>query len=603
MMVRGAEAEEVHFEEADFFAGGAVPLGHDVVAVFVEGDDFIEGFVADDDAGGVHAGVAAEAFEAAGDGEEVLDLGGFVDHLFDVGDFDGVVEADVGAAGDELGDLVGFLDGHAQDAADVLDGGFGAQGVEGYDLADVAVLFADVFDDFAAAFLADIGIDIRHGRALGVHEAFEEQVVAEGIDVAEGQDVADEGADAGASGADGMPVVFGVVAKIPDDEEVGGEALGADDLEFVIEAFHESCELLGGELVEGAEFFGEAFEAQFAEVFLGGGGFAIDGGGGVDGGVAGVEIEFQVDLFGDFQRVVAGFGDILEDGPHLGGGLEVEFGGVFEAVFVGQGFAHGDAAQGIVGVVVFLEQKMVVVGGDDGTPARRATSRSLGSIAICSGWKWFLQFDVEIVAEDVLVLAGDGDGAFHVAFFDHAGDFGAEVAVDGDDAFVVFGEGFLIDAGAVIETLGVGEGGEFEHVLPAGVIFHDDGKMVGGLGDAMGVFVEARGGGDVEFAADDAFEVVFFGGGVPFDGAEEVAMVGEGDGGHAEFFGTFEEVVDGGTAIEEGVVGVAVEMDERVCGVGHGVLRDGRVAVYSAGSGNLKFWQAGGLFRFYTGIM
>ena len=134
----GAEAEEVHFEEADFFAGGAVPLGHDVVAGFVEGDDGVEGFVADDDAGGMHAGVSAEAFEALSDLEEALDLGVVVDDFLDVGDFEGVIKGDVGAAGDELGDAVGFREGYAEDASDVFDGGFGAEGVEGDDLADAA---------------------------------------------------------------------------------------------------------------------------------------------------------------------------------------------------------------------------------------------------------------------------------------------------------------------------------------------------------------------------------------------------------------------------------------------------------------------------------
>ena len=488
----------------------------------------------------MHAGIAAETFEAARDGEEFLDVDAFVDEFFDVGDFYDIVEVDVGAAGDELGDFVGFGDGHAEHAADVFNCGLRSERVERDDLADVAVFVADVVDDFAAAFLADVDVDIGHGGAVGVHEAFEEEIVFEGIDVAEGEDVADEGADAGTSGPDGDAILFGEVAEVPDDEEVAGEAFGADDLEFVVEALHEFFVLVFGDVV--AELFCEAGETELADVGVGGVGDVGGRGGrrrGEDGGVASAEVELQLALFGDAQGIVAGLGDFAENLAHLGGAFEVELGGIFEAGLVGDGAAHADAAKGVMGVVIVFEEKVMVVGGHQratGTPRdfdELGDQRDLGGIVVV------LQFDVEVVAEDILVLAGDGDRAFHVAFFEHGGDFGAEVAVDDDEAFVVFGEGFLVDARAVVEALGVGEGGELEDVFPADFVFDDDGEVIGGFGDAVGVFVEAGVWGDVEFAADDAFDVEFLGGGVPFDSAEEVAVIGECDGGHGELFGFF----------------------------------------------------------------
>ena len=222
-----------------------------------------------------------------------------------------------------------------------------------------------------------------------------------------------------------------------------------------------------------------------------------------------------------------------------------------------------------MGVVIFLVQIMVVVGGDDGAVGAFGDFEEFGDHGHLGGVEVVLEFDVEIFAEDVFVLECAGDGGVHVAAFEAGGDFGAEVAVDDDEAFVVFGEGFLVDAGAVVEAFGEGEGGEFEDVFPADFVFDDDGEVVGGFGDSVGVFVEAGVWCDVEFAADDGFDVVFFGGVVPVDGAEEVAVVGEGDGGHVELFGFLEEGVDGGAAVEEGEVGMAVEMDKGSGVVGH----------------------------------
>lgn len=74
---------------------------------------------------------------------------------------------------------------------------------------------------------------------------------------------------------------------------------------------------------------------------------------------------------------------------------------------------------------------------------------------------------------------------------------------------------------------------------------------------------------EVDFAADEGFDVVGFGGFVEVDGAEEVAVVGEGKGWHAELVGPVAEGVEAAAAIEEAVVGVDVEVDEWV-GFAHG---------------------------------
>ena len=64
------------------------------------------------------------------------------------------------------------------------------------DLRDVlaAVLPRDVLDDFAAAPLAEVDVDVGQRHALGVEEALEDEVEVERIDVGDPQAVRDEAA-------------------------------------------------------------------------------------------------------------------------------------------------------------------------------------------------------------------------------------------------------------------------------------------------------------------------------------------------------------------------------------------------------------------------
>ena len=69
-------------------------------------------------------------------------------------------------------------------------------------------------------------------------------------------------------------------------------------------------------------------------------------------------------------------------------------------------------------------------------------------------------------------------------------------------------------------------------------------------------------GGDVDFAADDGVNAFGFGGIVELDGAEEVSVIGHADGGHLLFGADLHELVDFAGSVEQGVVGVVVEMNE-----------------------------------------
>ena len=69
---------------------------------------------------------------------------------------------------------------------------------------------------------------------------------------------------------------------------------------------------------------------------------------------------------------------------------------------------------------------------------------------------------------------------------------------------------------------------------------------------------------DVNFAADHGVDAFGLGVIVELDGAEEVAVIGHGDGGHFLLGDDFHQLRDFAGAVEQRVVGVAVKMNERV---------------------------------------
>ena len=75
---------------------------------------------------------------------------------------EGFVERDVQRLRDHGGQPDDAVERHVEDPAHVLDGGLGGHGAEGADLGHAlfAVLLPDVVDDFLAAVLAKVDVDV-----------------------------------------------------------------------------------------------------------------------------------------------------------------------------------------------------------------------------------------------------------------------------------------------------------------------------------------------------------------------------------------------------------------------------------------------------------
>ena len=141
----------------------------------------------DDDAGGVGARVARDAFELL----RGLDAGGgpsgpLRTRSFSSGDLlERVVEGDVEGVRDEPGDAVGLGVGDAERAADIADRGLRAERPEGDDLGDAvrAVAVVGEADHLVAAVVGEVEVDVGHLAAFEVEEALEDEAVGDRVDV------------------------------------------------------------------------------------------------------------------------------------------------------------------------------------------------------------------------------------------------------------------------------------------------------------------------------------------------------------------------------------------------------------------------------------
>ena len=127
--------------------------------------------------------------------------------------------------------------GNAQHPAHVLDRRLGLHRAEGADLGHVgvAVLLPDVVDHLVAPLLAEVDVDVGRLGAIGVEKPLEQQVVLDRADIAEVQDVADQGAACRPARRRRDAALASVADEVPDDQEIGGEAHPVDHAQLVVQ--------------------------------------------------------------------------------------------------------------------------------------------------------------------------------------------------------------------------------------------------------------------------------------------------------------------------------------------------------------------------------
>ncbi|MEY3458235.1 MAG: hypothetical protein RL215_1392 [Planctomycetota bacterium] len=200
-----------------------------------------------------------------------------------------------------------------------------------------------------------------------------------------------------------------------------------------------------------------------------------------------------------------------------------------------------------------------------------------------------LDFEIEAISEDAGVPFDKFAGFVVLIGEEEPGEFGGGAAGEADDTFAAFFEEWAVDARFVVEALEVGGGGQPDEVIEAGAIHGEQCEVCGGLLLASGGAIGPEAWCDVGFVTDDGANATGFAGVVEFDGAVEVAVIGDGDGVHAMRFDMGNEFGDAIDAIEKAVMGVAVEVSEGSCGRG-----DCRGCWCGAGFGHVSRFRSDG---------
>ena len=126
----------------------------------------------------------------------------------------------------------------------------------------------------------------------------------------------------------------------------------------------------------------------------------------------------------------------------------------------------------------------------------------------------------------------------------------------------MFLEQFLVHARLVIKAFKIGLAGEFNEVVIANLIGSQKNQMkilvMRKVPCPLGAIARSH----IGFTSDNRLHIMSLGFLIKINGAKEVAMVGHGDGGHAEILHLLEQGCELVSPVEEAILSVKMEMNE-----------------------------------------
>ena len=276
------------------------------------------------------------------------------------------------------------------------------------------------------------------------------------------------------------------------------------------------------------------------------------------------EFHFEIAAFGNAECVVAGLGKFRKEGAHFVGRFEIQLRAVAQAFFIDDIRVRADADEDIVGLVVGFLEEVDIVRRDEAEVERAGDFDEVGIDAALGVESELVEFD-EVVfgAEHLAVFRGGRVGFFEIPLGDLGGELAFEATAKRDEALGMGREAVMVHARLVVETLEVAGGGELHEIAVALVVRGQQSQVECGVAGGGGVALGHRAGGDIDLAADDGFHSGLHGGLVERNGRVHVAVVGDGDGGHAERGGFFYQISRADRAVEQGEFRVAMQVDER----------------------------------------
>jgi hypothetical protein len=537
-----------------------------------------------DHPGGVHAPLTLEALEAL---RGVDDLAGVGVGLVELPELDRLRVAGVARVEDAgqrdvfahhrgrhgLGDAVADRERVAEHPGRVLDRGLRLDRAVGDDLRDprLAVFLGGVADHLAAPAFVEVHVDVGHRDAVGVQEALEQQAVQHRVELGDAQRVGDQRARrAAAARADPDADALRVGDQVGGDQEVAREAHRQDDAQLVLGLLAPVFGHAAGEppvqpalhLLAQEGLFGLPRRHRELRHQVAGG----------------EQLRVVADLLGDLQRRVAGARHLgVPQRAHLGRRLEVVTAGVeLEALGVGHRRTGLHAQQHLVCVGVLFVRVVQVVGRDGLEAQLLAEAQQVLPDPALDREPVLHQLEVVVVgAEDVAELGGRLARLVEVADAQPRLHLARRAPGGRDETLGVFVEQLAVGPGLVEVALQAGAAGQPEKVLQAPLVAGQHRRV--GVGAAAGDVVFAAVGPphahpvapvgvgrDVGLEPDDRLDPGGRGLLVEVVGAEQVAVVGHRQGGHLEPAGLLEQLLEPGGAVEHRVLGVHMQMHERV---------------------------------------
>ena len=275
-----------------------------------------------------------------------------------------------------------------------------------------------------------------------------------------------------------------------------------------------------------------------------------------------------LDACGDRHRVRHGLGRPLPEGTrHLGAALHVELGVVeLHPLRVVQRLPHADAEEDVLrgGVVAGQVVGVVRRHGRDAGLLREPEEVRQDLPLLREAVVHHLD-EVAVLAEEVVVLQGRPLRPAVVARPEPLGDLRVQASRERDEPRVVLLEELPVHPRLVVEAGQVRLRDEVRQVaVPLGRLREKREVVVVPLAVERphGFAVEARARRDVGLDAEDRLHARLERRRLELVRAEHVPVVGDGDGVHPEVLHLMDQVLDAVGAVQEGVLGVQVEMNE-----------------------------------------
>ena len=362
-----------------------------------------------------------------------------------------------------FGNRVGLIVRNGQRASDVADGCAGCHGTKGDDLRDVvgAILSRYVLDDLGTAHIAEVDVDIGHGHAFRVEEAFEVQRILNRVKVGDAKAVRYNGTRCRTtSGADRDTVALGVMDKVRDDEEVIDKAHLVDHVDLIVQSLTHRAVVVRVSLVQ-------SFQTQLVQIFP-----------------CGIsvryiklrqvifsELEFYLTAVCNLDRARNGIRVGRKERKHLLFRLDVKLARLkLHAGGVVHRLAHLNGHQHILNAGIFTGQIVRVIGRNQRNAGLvRQTVQTHIDFFLCLD-AVILNFQKEIIlSENLTELECLSFGALIVAIHQRLRNGTGQTGRQADQSLAVFAQQVEIDTGADIKALGKTQA---DHVNEVAVALH-----------------------------------------------------------------------------------------------------------------------------------